>query len=199
MYQKNKVDFEIEKFKNRILQSYSGDNKSFDYMIEMLDIGQDFDKPDVIIYVIDHIPSLISYASLLLSTLKEEHENLVVSFEKIKSKKLINIRKKIFEINLKSGMTANNAKPTNTDVENSFNKIIDKDALFIVVKNKLDKVNVKIEHLKILLKFLDNKYETLRTIVSLLKVCIEKDIILPQLSKVKSKKISMYKIGKADK
>lgn len=199
MYQKNKVDFEIEKFKNRIFQSYSGDNKSFDYMIEMLDIGQDFDKPDVIIYVIDHIPSLISYASLLLSTLKEEHENLVVSFEKIKSKKLINIRKKIFEINLKSGMTANNAKPTNTDVENSFNKIIDKDALFIVVKNKLDKVNVKIEHLKILLKFLDNKYETLRTIVSLLKVCIEKDIILPQLSKVKSKKISMYKIGKADK
>lgn len=89
---------------------------------EQLTLGDRWDDPFELTKAMDRQPLYYARWATLLRKLKKEKQKLQQKLDVWMSITKDEIQEEIFQENIKSGMTANNAKPTNQAVENRFNK-----------------------------------------------------------------------------
>lgn len=91
-------------------------------LIDQLTLGDKWDDPFELTKAMDRQPLYFARWATFLRKMKKERQRVQQIYGTWESITKEQIQDEIFQENVKSGMTANNAKPTNQSVENRFNK-----------------------------------------------------------------------------
>ena len=188
------TDKSIKDF-TKIIYKKFGNNKYSEIIKIISDLGEDADKPDLILTLLDIMPSLISYVSLLLNVSKNELDMLNTIYDNWKSSIESTIKINLFNENIDNGMTAGQSKPTEKDVVNYFNKYYKNSLIGKKWMKKINKARKRYESLKVMSKFTETKFESLRSIRGLLDTMITSGLLKPEIGT--GKKLSLFRIGKS--
>ena len=120
-------DFKLDDvFKKRIEQAAEMLDVPLDpndvTLTEQLTLGDKWDDPFTLTKAMDRQPLYYARWATLLRKLKKEKQRQQQKLDVWMSITKDELQEEIFAENVKAGMTANNAKPTNQSVENRFNK-----------------------------------------------------------------------------
>lgn len=191
MNKKNDIDTAIEYFNNifyssvrKISEAQQGN------LIDIINLDDNYDDPDAVLQALDAQNKLYSYFAYLFHLANKDLERVEEKYSVWKSQIDGKIKKKLFDENIKAGMTANNSKPSAKDVEDHFKATMQKDDKYLLWQKRIDKARERVSNLRIMRDTIDRKQNSLQNITNLLGKCIDRGIINPRIRKkaVKFKK-----------
>jgi len=169
--------------------------KNYKKIIELIsDLGDDYDKPDLIMRLLDLMPSILAYVGLLHNSAKIEFDNINSAYDNWNNALQSIIKTKLFESNIEAGMTAGQAKPTEKDVASYFVRHYTNSDIGKKWKKKLSVARENLDTIKVMQKFLETKFDALRSIRGSIDTLINANILSPKIGT--GKKITMFKLGK---
>lgn len=157
-------------------------------LIEQMSLGEDWDDPERLAKALDMHSLWRARWSKMLKTLRGEKEKLENKYKTWESIKKEEIYDELFQGNIDEGMTANNAKPTNTTVERRFQKdYVDPEAEshkeYQNHKKPLDILNQRIDNISVVVEAFDARTQMLIQLSGLLRSMIDNKIYIPKKSK----------------
>ena len=179
----------IENFHEYLFNTIDGYKKtsSNSDVVQMLTLDNDYDNPDSVLQAADAVAMLYAYYATLFHSANNKMQDYDTMYRMKKSSICTFIKNKLFNNNIKNGMTANNAKPTANDIENYFNKNYVNKGIFLKLKRKLNSVSEDVSQLRIMRDTIDKRQQAIQVISSLLGKCIDRGLIVPRLGKSNKK------------
>jgi hypothetical protein len=154
-------------------------------LIEQITLGDNWDDPFALTKAMDTQPLYYSRWATLLRKLKKFKQEHQQKFDVWASIIKENLAEEIFDENVESGMTANNAKPTNQAVENRFNKYYvsaDGDEKmhheYLEMRKELEKVDNQIDTVEIVVKAFEQRKDMLVSLGSLVRSMVDNQLMI---------------------
>lgn len=176
-----------EAFKKKIEQATSMLDVPLDpndvNLIEQLTLGDNWDDPFALTKAMDRQPLFYARWATLLRKLKKERQKLQQKYDVWMSISKEEIQDEIFSENVKSGMTANNAKPTNQSVENRFNKYTSDEKTDLYkqcgeYKQPVDEIDGYIDTVDIIVKAFEQRKDMMISLGSLVRSMIDNQLLI---------------------
>lgn len=175
----------IEQFHNYLFKSINRYKKNYGNIVEMLTLDNDFDNPDAVLQAADAVAMLYAYYATLFHKANKRQQHIETAYKLWKSKIDAKIKILLFVKNKNNGMTSNNAKPTQSDVENYFNNHYTEKEEYIKWQNKINKISEIVSQLRIMRDTIDRRQQSIQIISNLLGKCIDKGFIVITSKKTK--------------
>ena len=163
-------------------------------LIDQVTLGDNWDDPFALTKAMDTQPLYYARWATLLRKLKKERQECQQRYNVWVSIAKEEINDEIFEENKSSGMTANNAKPTNQAVENRFNKYYiseegDEEFHNGYLENisPLEKVDLQIDTVEIVVKAFEQRKDMLISLGSLVRSMVDNQLLIYR-DKLKNRK-----------
>lgn len=186
--QKITKDFDIRKmFSNKIEQAIATLDVPLDSddpaLIDQLTLGDRWDDPFELTKAMDRQPLYYARWATLLRKLKKERQIIQQKYSVWESIAKEQIQDEIFNENVKSGMTANNAKPTNQSVENRFNKYCSDPKIsyseeYIEYHGKLDEIEEQTATVETIVKAFEQRKDMFISLGSLVRSMIDNKLLI---------------------
>lgn len=157
-------------------------------LMEILDLGDQYDNPDKVLQAGDLLSNLYAYYAMLFHHSNEKLEKYNYLFKIWKSKQEEKIKEKLYNNNIEKGMTANNAKPTAADILNRYNQEIVGTEQEKKWSNIINKWSERVSYLRIMRDTVDRRREIIGNMINLLSTCIKTGIFIPKSIKTISSK-----------
>lgn len=165
-------------------------------LAEQITLGDKWDDPFALTKAMDTQPLYYSRWATLLRKLKKQKQEVQQKFDVWVSIIKENLSEEIFSENIDSGMTANNAKPTNVAIENRFNKYYvseegaeDLHQEYIEMKKSVDDIEAMIDTVEIVVKAFEQRKDMLISLGSLVRSMVDNQLMIYR-DKFKNKKLS---------
>lgn len=169
-------------------------DENSDSLFDQITCGDNWDNHNVLMKAMDKQPILYAQWAYLLKSLKHERNKIQAQLDVWTSNKKEAIAEQIYDTNIEGGMTPNNAKPTGGVVDNAF-KIkymevddegdwVDED--YGEFQELLEKYDLKIMKVEIIVEAFKQRKDMLITMGSLLKGVIDNQLYINK-SKFKRK------------
>jgi hypothetical protein len=110
----------IERMRNT-LANYKPISLDDENLVDVITMGSQWDDPQALISAMNRQPVLYGQWALMLKELKAEQKKVTAKYNAWVSSAKEIISNSLYNKNIEGGMTANKAKPTNSDVDNKFN------------------------------------------------------------------------------
>jgi hypothetical protein len=181
-------DFDIRKmFSNKIEQAIATLDVPLDSddpdLIDQLTLGDKWDDPFELTKAMDRQPLYYARWATLLRKLKKERQIIQQKYSVWESIAKEQIQDEIFNENVKSGMTANNAKPTNQSVENRFNKYCSDKTISYSEEYKeyhgeLDEIEEQTATVETIVKAFEQRKDMFISLGSLVRSMIDNNLLI---------------------
>lgn len=159
-------------------------------LIDQITLGDNWDDPFALTKAMDTQPLYYSRWATLLRKMRKQKQEYVQKFEVWMSIIKEDLTEEIFNENIESGMTANNAKPTNQSVENRFNKYyVSEDGSdemhseYLTMKKIVDEIDNKIDTVEIVVKAFEQRKDMLISLGSLVRSMVDNQLLIHKTRK----------------
>jgi len=191
------IDSVIERFNEKILANIENATKKHggSELIDFLSLGEDnYDNPDAVLLAADYFSSIYGYYCLLFHRVNKDLQETGTAFKLWKSEKEDLIKNKLMKKNIELGMTANNAKPTQKDVENYFNNKFSETSNFKKWESRIKVQEERVSQLRIMRDTIESRKDMIKTISMLLIKSIESGLITTSVNKKSFNKLRKTRI-----
>ncbi len=154
-------------------------------LINQITLGDNWDDPFALTKAMDTQPLYYSRWATLLRKLKKMKQEYQQKYDVWASIIKENLTEEIFDENVQSGMTANNAKPTNQAVENRFNKYYVSDegdesmhAEYLEMRKQIDNIDNQIDTVDIVVKAFEQRKDMLISLGSLVRSMVDNQLMI---------------------
>ncbi len=152
-------------------------------LVDQLTLGDKWDDPFTLTKAMDRQPLYYARWATLLRKLKKERQRIQSKYDVWMSITKDEIQDEIFNENVKAGMTANNAKPTNQAVENRFNKYcsdlkISYHEKYVEYYTPLDEIEEQIDIVDVIVKAFEQRKDMFISLGSLVRSMIDNQLMI---------------------
>ncbi len=153
---------------------------------EQITLGDKWDDPFELTKAMDRQPMYYARWATLLRRLKRDRQKITSEFDVWLSITRDRVQKKLFDENIESGMTANNAKPTQPTIESRFNKLyVDPKSLkpqlhqeYMKYKKPVDEIEYKVDVVEVIVKAFEQRKDMMISLGSLVRGMIDNQLLI---------------------